>query len=205
MYFWRRSPHHEEGCTLIELLIGVAIMGLLMTVIVMTFAGTFGAIEALNDERESIRQARLSLAVMTEELMMARMYQAFPFTGRGDMVAFVSAARHPYSSETSLQSGSLRVVYARDGDRLVRFALHNLYATGLESIERTELASGIVELTMRYYDGKSAAWLGEWNGPARKGFPRAVMITLVVADPQGEPRTFSNVVVVPAEPSRAGE
>lgn len=199
MCFLRRNANREDGCTLIELLIGLAILGLLMILIAMTFSSTFGAIDMIGDEREIDRQARVCLASMTEELMMARMHPSFPFLGRNDAVAFVSGNRETFSQEPSLQSGSIRVVYGRDGDHVTRLALHNLYSTIPEPIERVDLASGVLTLNLRYYDQTADKWVDEWNGPSRKTVPRAVMIKLTFADAQDEPRTFSNVVIVPSQ------
>jgi len=207
MRFLNRHHNHENGCTLIELLIGVAILGLLTALIAMTFSSTFRAIETIGDDRETDRQARLCLAMMVEELMMARAHPWFPFTGRDrelggyaeDTIAFVSRSQE-VSVEPTLQSDSIRVVYGRDGDHVTRLALRNLYSVAPEPIERVDVASRVLAFNLRYYDGATEQWVDEWGGGSRKSLPRAVMIELTLLDAHNEPRTFSDWAIIPSRP-----
>ena len=207
MRFLSRTPNHEQGCTLIELLVGVAILGLLTMLIAMTFSTTFRAIETIGDEREIDRQARICLALMVDELMMARPHPWFPFTGRDrelggyaeDAMAFVSRSQEP-SLEPTLQSSSIRVVYARDGDHVTRLALRNLYSVAPELVERVDMASGVLAFNLRYYDGAIEQWVNEWDGASNKSLPRAVMIELTLLDARNEAHMFSDWAIIPSRP-----
>ncbi|WHZ15101.1 MAG: hypothetical protein OJF52_001942 [Nitrospira sp.] len=202
-----RSGSRENGFILIELLIGVTILGLLMSLIVMTFSGTFGAIEMIDAGYEIDRQARLSLAMMAEELMMARPHPAFPFMGKDgvlggyadDVLAFVSKSRDVSSQGAPVQPGSIRVVYARDGDRVTRLVLRHLYGIVPEPIERVDIAFGVVAFNVRYYDGTAEKWVNEWDGVLKKALPRVVMMELTFADTRNELRTFSDLVIISSQ------
>ena len=67
-------------------------------------------------------------------------------------------------AESAKDTELVRIVYTREGDRLLRFARRNLYGLTDESIEQVELATKVKGFNVRYYDGKSNLWLDEWDG-----------------------------------------
>lgn len=206
MCSWTRSAHPEGGFTLIEVLVTVAILAILATLVSLTFDSTFRIIRASEDGHEREHQARICLMLMTQDFMMARLQRRLPWSTRNeehdgqpaDLVAFVSASHVRYRPNAS-EADLTRVLYTREGDRLVRMSLRNLYGVVPSALERVDVATGVVAFNIRYYDSVSSTWIDEWDGQSRKGLPRAVMIELTLLNHRKEPRLFVNWAMIPAQ------
>jgi general secretion pathway protein J len=91
----------------------------------------------------------------------------------------------------------VRIVYTREGDRLLRFVRRNLYGLTDESVEQVELATKVKGFNVRYYDGKSHLWVDEWDGRGR-GTPKALLIELTLLQANAELQTVRQWVAVGA-------
>ena len=206
MSFLSRSHPHEDGFTLIEVLLTVATLAIVTTLVALTFSTTFGILQTMEQEHGPEHQARICLMLIREDLMMARLQKRFPWSTRNgehdgqpaDLLAFVSASHVRYR-DNAPEADLTRVLYTRDGDRLTRFSLRNLYGVLPGSLERVDLATGVVAFNVRYYDGTSSVWVDEWDGQSKKGLPRAVMIELTLLNSRNEPRTFLDWAMIPSQ------
>jgi len=100
-------------------------------------------------------------------------------------------------AESAKDTELVRIVYTRDGDRLLRFARKNLYGLTDESVEQVELATRVKGFNVRYYDSKSHLWLDEWDGQ-RLGTPKAILIELTLLQEKTELQTVRQWVALGA-------
>jgi general secretion pathway protein J len=100
-------------------------------------------------------------------------------------------------AESAKDSELVRIVYTREGDRLLRFVRRNLYGLTDESVEQVELATKVKGFNIRYYDSKSNLWLDEWD---RRGLesPKAILIELTLLQDKTEVQTVRQWVAVGA-------
>jgi type II secretion system protein J len=205
MYFWSRRLGRQAGYALIEVLISVAILAVIMTMVALTFSSTIRMVHTVNEEQGLEHQARTCLALIADDLMMARKHPRFPWSTKNgelegqpaDILAFVSTG-HASGDGNSQEAGLSRVLYTREGDRLSRLTLRNLYGAFPEAVERIDLATGVAAFDLRYYDDTLRAWVDEWDGKVRKSLPRAVMIQLTLLNSRQERRLYIEWATVSA-------
>jgi len=194
----------EGGFTLLELLVAVALLALLLTLTSLSFSSTFRILEAVEEDRGRAHQARLCLSRMGDELMMTRKEAGSSWVGRNgdqnnqpaDVLAFVSTS-HVSTRADAPQAGLTRVLYAREGTRLLRLATSaNLHGPPSPAIEQMEMAQDVAGLNLRYYDRTRRIWVDEWDGRVRSEVPAAVLIELTLNNARNEPRTFTQWVMV---------
>lgn len=198
----------EKGFTLIELLLAVAILAVLGTVVSLSFSSTFKIFESVNADEGRSHLARQCLRRIADELMMARKHAAAPWIGRSaeqngrpaDFLTFVSSS-HVRTRPDAPETDVTRVLYAREGTRLLRFSRPNLYAVPQPVAEQLEMAEGVAAFNLRYYDRALGSWVDEWDGRARTELPPAVMIELTLTNASDEPRTFIEWVTIPVQAS----
>ena len=114
-----------------------------------------------------------------------------------DSIAFLTMGQFR-GAESAKDTELVRIVYTREGDRLLRFVRRNLYGLTDESIEQVELATKVKGFNVRYYDGKNNLWLDEWDGRARPGSPKAILIELTLLQDKTELQTVRQWVAVGA-------
>lgn len=205
MYLWSRRLCRQAGYALIEVLISVAILAVIMTMVALTFSSTIRMVHTVNEEQGLENQARTCLALIANDLMMARKHPRFPWSTKNgelegqpaDILAFVSTG-HASGDGNSQEAGLSRVLYTREGDRLSRLTLRNLYGAFPEAVERIDLATGVAAFDLRYYDDTLRAWVDEWDGKVRKSLPRAVMIQLTLLNSRQERRLYIEWATVSA-------
>lgn len=91
----------------------------------------------------------------------------------------------------------VRIVYTREGDRLLRVIRRNIYGVTDESLDLFELAKPVRGLNIRYFDVQANAWMDEWDGRARTSPPSAILIELVLTqEGEEEMRTFRQWVTI---------
>jgi type II secretion system protein J len=203
MHFMRFARPREAGFTLIEVLTAVALLGLMMTLVSWSLSSTFRIVEGLEEHQDVDHQARMALVFIRDDLMMSQSIRRFPWRGQnggtdghpGDELAFVSSS---YKAQGMKPEADLtQVLYVREGARLTRFALNNIFASAPEAVERTDLADGVIAFNIRYYDGSVNAWTDEWNRRDWKSLPKAVMVELTLQTARHGHRTFREWVVIP--------
>jgi general secretion pathway protein J len=128
----------------------------------------------------------------------------FPWTGingqwdgqPADSIAFLTMGQFR-GAESAKDTELVRIVYTREGDRLLRFARKNLYGLTDESIEQVELATKVKGFNVRYYDGKGNLWLDEWSGRGQES-PKVILLELTLLLEKEELLTVRQWVAVGA-------
>jgi len=203
---FRQAPRDcEGGFTLVEVLLAVSLVAMMATLVLGSLYVTLGAIDAARANSVNEQIVRSTLRVMTDELSVSVARPTGPwmgingqFDGRpADSVAFLTMGQFR-GAESAKDSELVRIVYTREGDRLLRFVRRNLYSLTDESVEQIELATKVKGFNIRYYDGKGNVWLDEWDGKGRPGIPKAILIELTLVQEKSDLLTFRQWVTVGA-------
>lgn len=202
---FRQTPRLEGGFTLIEVLLAVSLVAMMATLVFGSLFVTTSAIDAARASAAHEQIIRSTLRVMIDELSVAKNVPNGPWMGingqlegqPADSVAFLSMGQYR-GAESTKDTEQVRIVYTREGDRLLRFVRRNLYGLTDESVTQIELATKVKGFNLRYYDGKSNLWLDEWDGRGRSGAPKAVLIELTLLKENAELQTIRQWVSVGA-------
>jgi len=199
----RQPQASERGFTLIEVMLATALVAVIAA---MVFGSLYLSSIAINGARSTAareQMLRSTLRIMAEELTASVSNPIGPWVGvnstqegqPADTVAFLTLGQFR-GVESSQESEMVRIVYTREGDRLLRFIRRNLYGLTDEGLDQLELAKRVKEFNVRYYDSRANAWADEWDGRARNAPPTAVLIELTLTQDNDEPRTFRQWVSV---------
>ena len=204
---FRQAPRDsEDGFTLVEVLLAVSLVAMMATLVFGSLYVTTSAIDAARAKSANEQIVRSTLRVMTDELSVsARPANTGPWMGingqldgqPADSIAFLTMGQFR-GAESAKDTELVRIVYTREGDRLLRFVRRNLYGLTDESIEQVELATKVKGFNVRYYDGKNNLWLDEWDGRGRPGSPKAILIELTLLQEKAELQTVRQWVAVGA-------
>ncbi len=202
---FRQAPQGSEGgFTLVEVLLAVALVSMMAALVFGSLYVTTSAIDAARTKSANEQIVRSTLRVMTDELSFGESRANFPWTGingtydgqPADSVAFLTMGQFR-GAESAKDTELVRIVYTREGDRLLRFVQRNLYGLTDESVEQVELANKVKGFNVRYYDSRSNLWLDEWDGRGR-GAPRAILIELTLLQEKAELQTVRQWVTLGA-------
>jgi general secretion pathway protein J len=191
----RQGP--EQGFTLVEVLLATALIAVIAA---MVFGSLYFSTVAIDKARTiAARQQvlRSTLRIMGDELTTSVSTPVGPWMGLNadregqpaDTVAFVSLGQFR-GVDSERETELVRIVYTREGDRLLRFIRRNLYGMSDESVGQMELASNVKAFNLRYYDSQANVWSNEWDGRARHSPPSAVLIELTLIQDNAETQTF---------------
>jgi general secretion pathway protein J len=203
---FRQAPRDSErGFTLVEVLLAVALVAMMATLVFGSLYVTTSAIDAARAKSANEQVIRSTLRVMTDELSVGESRTAGPWMGingqqdgqPADSVAFLTMGQFR-GADSAKDTELVRIVYTREGDRLLRFVRRNLYGLTDESVEQVELANKVKGFNVRYYDGKNNLWLDEWDGRGRPGFPKVVLLELTLLQEKAELLTVRQWVAVGA-------
>ena len=203
---FRQAPRGSEGgFTLVEVLLAVSLVAMMATLVFGSLYVTTSAIDAARANSANEQIVRSTLRVMTDELSVGVGSATGPWIGingqlggqPADSVAFLTMGQFR-GAESTKDTELVRIVYTREGDRLLRFVRRNLYGLTDESLDQVELATKVKGFNLRYYDGKSHLWLDEWDGRGRSGTPKAILIELTLLQENEELQTIRQWVAVGA-------
>ena len=203
---FRQAPQgSEEGFTLIEILLAVSLIAMMATLVFGSLYVTMSAIETAQAKSADEQIVRRTLSLMIEELAVSESRATGPWMGINDQrdgqpadsVAFLTMGQFR-GADSAKDTELVRIVYTREGDRLLRFSRRNLYGLTDESIEKVELATKVKGFNVRYYDGKSQLWLDEWDSRGKPGTPKAVLLELTLLQGKEEPVTVRQWVSIGA-------
>ena len=205
MSFWQTPLRSEGGFTLIEVLLAVSLVAMMATLIFGSLYVTTSAIEAARASSANEQIVRSTLRVMTDELSVGVSLPSGPWMGingqqdgqPADSIAFLTMGQFR-GAESTKDTELVRIVYTREGERLLRFVRRNLYGLTDESVEHVELASKVKAFNVRFYDGKTNLWVDEWDGRGRSGTPKALLIELTILQENAELQTVRQWVAVGA-------
>jgi general secretion pathway protein J len=202
---FRQAPRgFEGGFTLIEVLLAVSLVAMMATLVFGSLYVTLSAIDTARANSANEQIVRSTLRLMTDELSFGEGRTTFPWTGingqwdgqPADSIAFLTMGQFR-GAESAKDTELVRIVYTREGDRLLRFVRRNLYGLTDESIEQVELATKVKGFNVRYYDGKGKLWLDEWSGRGQES-PKVILIELTLLQANAELQTVRQWVAVGA-------
>jgi len=202
---FRQAPQGSEGgFTLIEILLAVSLVAMMATLVFGSLYVTMSAIDGARANSANEQIVRSTLRVMTDELSIGVGQATGPWMGingqydgrPADSVAFLTMGQFR-GADSAKDTELVRIVYTREGDRLLRFVRRNLYGLTDESIEQVELATKVKGFNVRYYDGKNNLWLDEWTGRGTES-PKAILIELTLLLKNAELQTVRQWVAVGA-------
>lgn len=201
----RQAPRgFEGGFTLIEVLLAVSLVAMMATLVFGSLYVTLSAIDTARANSANEEIVRSTLRLMTDELAFGEGRTTFPWTGingqwdgqPADSIAFLTMGQFR-GAESAKDTELVRIVYTREGDRLLRFARKNLYGLTDESVEQVVLATKVKGFNVRYYDGKGKLWLDEWSGRGQES-PKVILIELTLLQEKEERLTVRQWVAVGA-------
>ncbi len=196
--------HPEDGFTLVEVLLAVSLVAMMATLVFGSLYVTLSAIDTARANSATEQIVRSALRVMADELSVSESRDVGPWMGinglldgrPADSVAFLTMGQFR-GAESAKDTELVRIVYTREGDRLLRFVRRNLYGLTDESVEQVELATKVKGFNVRYYDGKSKLWLDEWTGRGTES-PKAILLELTLLQEKAELQTVRQWVSVGA-------
>ena len=203
---FRQAPQgSEEGFTLIEILLAVSLIAMMATLVFGSLYVTTSAMDAARAKSADEQIVRRTLSLMIDELAVSESRATGPWMGINDQrdgqpadsVAFLTMGQFR-GADSAKDTELVRIVYTREGDRLLRFSRRNLYSLTDESIEKVELATKVKGFNVRYYDGKSQLWLDEWDSRGKPGTPKAILLELTLLQGKEEPVTVRQWVAIGA-------
>ncbi|THI89393.1 MAG: prepilin-type N-terminal cleavage/methylation domain-containing protein [Nitrospira sp. CG24A] len=203
---FRQAPQgSEKGFTLIEILLAVSLIAMMATLVFGSLYVTTSAMDAARAKSADEQIVRRTLSLMIDELAVSESRATGPWMGINDQrdgqpadsVAFLTMGQFR-GADSAKDTELVRIVYTREGDRLLRFSRRNLFSLTDESIEKVELATKVKGFNVRYYDGKSRLWLDEWDSRGKPGTPKAILLELTLLQGKEEPVTVRQWVAIGA-------
>lgn len=200
----RKAPA-QEGFTLVEVLVAVTLLGTIAAMVFASLLTTTQTVEAGREHTTREQTVRKVLRLMAEEIALSKRTLAWPWVGKNgthdgqpaDILAFLAMNQELMTVTTTAKEGdTVRVVYTRERDRLIRFVRKNLYTLTdtNESLDQMELADRVQGFNVRYYDEQSRVWLDEW--PNASKLPKAVLLEITFYDPDAAPWTVREWVTI---------
>ncbi len=199
---FRQPP--DDGFTLVEVLLAVSLVAMMATLVFGSLYVTMSAIETARANSANEQIVRSTLRVMADELSVSESRTIGPWMGinglldgrPADSIAFLTMGQYR-GAESAKDTELVRIVYTREGDRLLRFVRRNLYGLTDESVELVELATKVKGFNVRYYDGKSKLWVDEWTGHGDES-PKAILLELTLLQEKAELQTVRQWVSIGA-------
>lgn len=193
----------QAGFTLIEMLVAMALVGTIGAMVFASLVTTTRAVDAGREHAKKEQSVRRILRLMADELLMSRNPQHFPWVGvngtqdgqPADTLAFLTLSS-AVGLARSPESETVRVLYTREGDRLIRFSRRNVYGLTDESVDQIELANRVKAFNVRYFDMQARVWADEWATITK--IPKAVLLEITFQPPDAEPWTVREWVTIGA-------
>lgn len=196
-----------QGFTLIEVLVALAIFGVLSALGYMTLAQTLANADMLTTRMDRLQALQRTVAVLSTDLL-----QATPRPIRDDFGDFQPALASSFGTDFALQlthggwpnstgvprSTQQRTAYRVEDGELLRYHWNVLDRTASNVPVATVLLDGIDSLTFRFLQ-PNGEWSDQWPPLAQQSqagnsslLPRAVEITIVTPE-EGELRRVVEV------------
>lgn len=193
----RPGAKRPGGFTLVEILVALAILGVIVSIVSATFSGALGAQSAAERRAATTHAARTALDRLSQDLTSAfvRRAQAPGTVAVGleldhreiegasrDRLTFPTFGRpigggDDPTSDAALVEYELVVSDDRRDWRLVRREASRLDPEALARAPGDVVAERVVGFEVKLYDGKE--WVSAWNDKTK--LPRAVEVTIRVA------------------------
>ncbi|MBH0178299.1 MAG: prepilin-type N-terminal cleavage/methylation domain-containing protein [Nitrospira sp.] len=194
---------NQSGFTLVEVLVAIALLAVIGAMVFGSLVTTTQAMDAGRERAEREQTVRRVLRVMAEELSLSRYDKTFPWIGMNgtqdgqpaDTLAFL-AMSDGMGNTAVKESETVRVVYTRERDRLIRFVRRNRYSLTDEALDQVELADRVRGFNVRYYDGQSRIWTDEWRTSEK--MPKVLLLEVTFQPPNADPWTIREWISIGA-------
>ncbi|MDF0666474.1 MAG: type II secretion system protein GspJ [Nitrospira sp.] len=193
----------QAGFTLVEILIAVALLGLVGAMVFGSLVMTTNAVESGREQAAKEQAIRRILRLMADEISLSKRNTMYPWVGTNgtqdgqpaDILAILAMSQE-LSTSAAKESETVRVVYTRERDRLIRFVRRNLYTLTdtNESLDQMELADHVQAFNIRYYDDQNRIWLDQW--PTVPKIPKALLVEVTFQYPDADPWTVREWVAI---------
>ncbi len=188
----RHVDGRQSGFTLVEVLVAIALLATIGAIVFGSLVTTTRVVDAGRDQAAKEQTVRRILRVMADEVSISQFSQSFPWVGingtlngqPADTLAFLGM-NDGLGASTAKESELIRVVYTREGDRLIRYTRRNLYSLTDESLDQVELANRVTGFNVRYFDGQGLVWTNEWNTAST--VPKALLLEVTFQPPDADP------------------
>jgi prepilin-type N-terminal cleavage/methylation domain-containing protein len=195
-----RTSHGEDGFTLVELLVSLALLVIMLTLIsgAMRFGGRAWEVSAQVDRGQTVATFRTLLGqrlseslplVSSDEKGLLRL----AFHGASDELNFLSPLPSRDGMAAGLFSVTLRLVPMRDGGRSLSLDFRPVESANAATVldgHRPVLVAGVAGLAISYYGAPknigAPRWLDEWQ--EQDALPRLVAVD--VRFPAGDLRQW---------------
>jgi len=202
-----RIARHRRGMTLIEILIAMAIMGLMMMIAWTTIKSASDArvtFEALEDRNQELRLGMSRITYDLESSFLSSNQDAnldnkrTQFVGTSDAMRFTTFGHMTLWADSN-ESDQTLVAYYLDDDR-DNGSVDSLYRRELrrpstedwerEPGELDVLVRGVEKLELEYWDWKDKKWRSSWDSTKADGekdrLPTRVRVTITYKNPRGD-------------------
>jgi type II secretion system protein J len=202
-----RGRRRQAGLTLVEIMIAMAIMGLMMMLAWTTIRSAGDArtdFEAIEDRNHEVRVAMARLVHDLESAYLSKNENTdldnrrTMMKGKDDELTFSTFSHTPMWADAN-ESDQTIVVYNLDEDRrtpgvrsLFRRELRRPSNERLDSepAEVDVLLRGVDKLSLEYWDWKDKDWQSSWDSTKQDGesfrLPTRVRITIEYKNPRGD-------------------
>ncbi len=191
----------QAGFTLVEVLVAIALLATIGAMVFGSLVTSTQVVDAGREQAAREQMVRRILRVMADDVSISKFSQSFPWVGingtqdgqPADTLAFLGMSDGLGVSAVK-ESEMIRVVYTREGDRLIRFTRKNLYGLTDESMDQVELANRVKGFNLRYFDAQGLVWMDEWLSSNK--MPRALLLEVTFQPPEGDPWTVREWITI---------
>jgi general secretion pathway protein J len=201
MFLPASRSNTQSGFTLVEVLVAIALLATIGAMVFGSLVTTTRVVDAGREQGAREQTVRRILRVMADEVSISKRADSFPWVGlngtqegqAADTLAFLTM-NDGLGIATAKESEMIRVVYTREGDRLIRFTRRNIYGLTDESLDQVELANRVKGFNVRYFDGQGLVWADEW--PTTSKMPKALLLEVTFQPPDADPWTVREWVTI---------
>jgi type II secretion system protein J len=208
----------KKGFTLLEVLIGTAVLSMMVLIIWSITSSTLNSEDRASGRDKLYQMARLALRRVTEDVNMAFLVTSADLLGKtrdgaSKETAFIGDDNGDFDKldfnslsnwrmfRNVKESDQSEVGYKVEEDpeepdlyRLMRRQNPYLDDDVTDGGKSYPVAEGVTEFQLSYYDNKTNEWTENWNSKEidhKNKLPKAVKITIVFADPDDEDESVS--------------
>lgn len=207
-------PHLTEGIrsgfTLMEVLIAIAILGIVMAIVYGSFVQTKRVIGMTEVAVDELRGVRTAFKRITLDLSMAFIVQNSEntiFIGTDDyyggysndsvdFTSFANRMRNKDARESDQMEAGYYIERSYDGDSvLMKREKRRIDSNPTYGGKIYEISEEVLGLNFRYLE--QGAWLDSWDSRVSKRLPEAVEITITIKDLNGTERSYRSIAEIP--------